>query len=187
MKIGQCLAAALSDPKFTGATMRRSHYTVRETRLVTVNDVKARQGPMNEASPAATGFTLIEVLLVVVIFALVAGLVLTRAPTRGGTTDLRAASSLVAGTLRVARTRAIVADRPMPVRFDPSDATLQLGTDPVRRLPPGIRIASAVSILFRPDGSSSGGAVDLAGRADTAHIAVSWLTGRVTIAAANTP
>ena len=136
----------------------------------------------------AVGFTLIEMIVVLVILALVGGLVLTRAPTRGGTPDLRAATSLVAGTLRVARTRAIAANRAVPVRFDPQDAEVQLGADPVRRLPPGIRIAAADrAILFRPDGSSSGGSVDLAGRANTAHIAVSWLTGRVAIAAANTP
>lgn len=134
------------------------------------------------------GFTLIEMIVVLVILALVGGLVLTRAPTRGGTTDLRAATSLVAGALRVARTRAIAANRAVPVRFDPADAAVQLGADPVRRLPPGIRIAAADrAILFRPDGSSSGGTVDLAGRANTARIAVSWLTGRVAIAAANTP
>ena len=114
---------------------------------------------MNDASQAPPGFTLIEMTVVLVILALVAGLVLTRAPTRGGTVDLRAATSLVAGTLRVARTRAIAANRPVPVRFDPADAALQLGGDPVRRLPPGIRIAAAAAaILFRPDGSSSGGA-----------------------------
>lgn len=131
---------------------------------------------------------MIEMTVVLVILALVAGLVLTRAPTRGGTIDLRAATSLVAGTLRVARTRAIAANRLVPVRFDPADAALQLGADPVRRLPPGIRIAAAApAILFRPDGSSSGGTVDLAGHANTARIAVNWLTGRVAVAAANTP
>lgn len=138
--------------------------------------------------PHPNGFTLIEMIVVLVIIGLVAGLVLTRAPTRGGTTDLQAATSLVIGTLRVARTRAIAVNRPVPVRFDVADAALQLGADPIRRLPPGIRIAAAApAILFRPDGSSSGGTVDLAGRANVARIAVSWLTGRVAATGANTP
>jgi general secretion pathway protein H len=134
------------------------------------------------------GFTLIEMIVVLVIIGLVAGLVLTRAPTRGGTADLQAATSLVVGTLRVARTRAIAANRPVPVRFDAEAAAVQLGADPVRRLPPGIRIAAAApAILFRPDGSSSGGTVDLAGRANVARVAVNWLTGRVAATGVNAP
>ena len=136
-------------------------------------------------NPARNGFTLIEMIVVLVILGLVGGLVLTHAPQRGGTLDLRAATSLVTGTLRTARSRAMVADRSVPVRFDA--AALQLGTDPSRPLPPGIRIATAAAILFRPDGSSSGGTVDLTGRADTAHIAVNWLTGRIAVSAVNTP
>lgn len=126
--------------------------------------------------------------VVLVILGLVASLVLTRAPTRGGTTDLQAGTALVVGTLRVARSRAIAANAPVPVRFDAAGAALQLGADPIRRLPPGIRIAAAApAILFRPDGSSSGGTVDLAGRASAARIAVSWLTGRVGTTAATMP
>ncbi len=123
-------------------------------------------------------------IIVLVILALVAGLVLTRAPQRGGAADLRTASSLVAGALRVARSRAIASNRPVPVRFDPAGAALQVGGETVRRLPPGIRIdAAAPIILFRPDGSSSGGTVELAGRAQGERIGVNWLTGRVAIAA----
>lgn len=127
-------------------------------------------------------------IVVLVIIGLVGGLVLTRAPTRGGTGDMQAATSLVVGTLRVARTRAIAANRPVPVRFDATDAAVQLGADPVRRLPSGVRIAAAAPvILFRPDGSSSGGVVDLAGRANAARIAVNWLTGRVAATGGNAP
>lgn len=123
--------------------------------------------------------------IVLVILALVAGLVLTRAPQRGGAVDLNTASSLVAGSLRLARSRAIASDRTVPVRFDPAHDSLQVGAEVVRRLPPGIRIAAASMILFRPDGGSSGGMVELAGRARAARIGVNWLTGRVVIAKAD--
>lgn len=169
-------------------------YRATHSALAVATTRALRHEKMNDASPVRrprchpAGFTLLELTVVLVILALVGGLVLTRAPSRGGTIDLRAATSLVAGTLRVARTRAIAANRPVPVRFDPADAALQLGADPVRRLPPGVRIAAAdLAILFRPDGSSSGGTVDLAGGASTARIAVNWLTGRVAIAGATAP
>ncbi len=142
---------------------------------------------MPAADKRPNGFTLIEMIVVLIIIGLVGGLVLTRAPTRGGTADLQAATSLVVGTLRLARTRAIAVNRPVPVRIDAADAAVQLGADPVRRLPPGIRIAGGPAILFRPDGSSSGGTVDLAGRASAARVAVSWLTGRVAAAGVGTP
>ena len=119
--------------------------------------------------------------IVLVILALVAGLVLTRAPQRGGAVDLRSASSLIAGSLRVARSRAIASNRTVPVRFDPARDTLQVGGEVQRRLPPGIRIAAGPTILFRPDGSSSGGTVELAGHSRGARIGVNWLTGRVAV------
>ncbi len=117
------------------------------------------------------------------IIGLLAGLVLSRGPERGGAVDLREASALVSGALRVARSRAIASNRPVPVRFDPANAALQVGTEAVRRLPRGIGIAApAPVILFRPDGSSSGGTVTLAGAARTATVGVNWLTGHVAVA-----
>ena len=139
------------------------------------------RGESAATSPTRNGFTLLEMIVVIVILGLVGGLVLTRAPQHGGSLDLRAATSLVTGTLRTARSRAMVADTAIPVRFDA--ASVQLGNDPARRLPAGIRIAGAApAILFRPDGSSSGGTIDLAGRADHARIAVNWLTSHIAIA-----
>lgn len=133
---------------------------------------------------ADRGFTLIEVIVVLVILGLVAGLVLVRGPQRSGAVDLRQASSLVAGALRVARSRAIASNRPVPVRFDPAEATWQMGNEAARRLPSGIAMtAAAPVIVFRPDGSSTGGVVELAGHARTTRIAVNWLTGRVEAAA----
>ncbi len=78
--------------------------------------------------------------------------------------------------------RAIASNRPVPVRFDPAASSLQVGADAVRRLPAGIGIAAAPTILFRPDGSSSGGTVELASGSRTARIGVNWLTGRVVVA-----
>lgn len=115
------------------------------------------------------------------ILGLMAGLVLVRGTPRGGAIDMREASSAVAGALRVARSRAIATNRPVPVRFDPANATLQVGNEAIRRLPAGIGIAAAPTILFRPDGGSTGGMVVLASGSRMARIGVNWLTGRVAV------
>ncbi len=117
------------------------------------------------------------------ILGLLGGLVLVRGPPRSAAVEMQRASSMVAGTLRLARSRAIATDRPVPVRFDPGSLSIQIGADPARALPKGIGMSVGASvILFRPDGSSSGGLVELAGSGRTAQVGVNWLTGRVAVA-----
>ncbi|HYZ64612.1 MAG TPA: pseudopilin H, partial [Acetobacteraceae bacterium] len=59
-----------------------------------------------------------------VILGLVAGLVLVRGPQRSAEVDMRQATGLVAGALRVARSRAIATNRPVAVRFDAGPAAV---------------------------------------------------------------
>ena len=118
-------------------------------------------------------------MVVLTILGLLAGIIVVRGPQRSGAVDMRQATALVAGGLRVARSQAIARNRPVPVRLA-ADA-VQVGDAPAQTLPPGIRmVAGARTILFRPDGSSSGGEVQLTGGARTASVGVNWLTGRVT-------
>ena len=134
------------------------------------------------------GFTLIEIIVVLAILGLMAGLVLSRGPQRSGAVDMRRAAATVAGALRGARGRAIAINRTVAVRFDPNGTTLQVGDEARRPLPKGIAAAAATPpILFRPDGSSSGGTVELEGEAQRARIVVDWLTGRVSVTDARTP
>lgn len=127
------------------------------------------------------GFTLIEMMVVLSIMGLLGGLVLLRGPQRNAAVDMRQATSLVAGDFRVARSQAIARNRPVSVQFASDGASLQVGDAALQRLPPGIRmVAGARQILFRPDGSSTGGEVRLAGGARIAALTVNWLTGRVT-------
>ncbi len=134
------------------------------------------------------GFTLIEVIVVLAILALIAGLVLARGPQRSAALDMRTASRAVAGALRAARGRAIATNQRVPVRFDPRAATLRVGAGPARALPAGIGLSvvaaaeQGAAILFLPDGSSTGGRVELAGEGRRADVGVDWLTGRVSIA-----
>jgi general secretion pathway protein H len=137
------------------------------------------------------GFTLIEVIVVLAVLGMVAGLVLARGPQRSAALEMRAASSAVAQTLRVARTRAIMSNQRVTVAFDPRAATLRVGTAAARSLPPGIAMSvittadlagAQAGIAFLPDGSSSGGRVQLARGAQHVQIGVDWLTGRVSVA-----
>ena len=62
-----------------------------------------------------------------------------------------------------------------------------VGSEAVHGLPGGIGMAVTASeglgtsILFLPDGSSSGGRVELAGEGQAALVGVDWLTGRVSV------
>jgi len=130
---------------------------------------------------------------VLVILRLVAGLVLARGAPRSAALEMRAATAAVAQTMRIARSRAIASNRPVVVALDPGAATLQVSGLAPRRMPAGIAmavIATAVIatadapavIAFLPDGSSTGGRVELAGNGRRSAVGVDWLTGRVSVA-----
>jgi general secretion pathway protein H len=120
-----------------------------------------------------------------------------RGPQRSPTLDLRAAASEVAQALRGARTQAIATDRPVSVRIDVVAHSYAVGDAAPRALPAalamklasvaGTAAAGSGAIRFSPDGSSSGGVVDLALGARRAHVGVNWLTGRVTVAEDDAP
>jgi general secretion pathway protein H len=136
------------------------------------------------------GFTLIEMLVVLVILGIIGGIVLTNGPSHSAALDMRAASTEVAAALRLGRTRAIALNRPISVFFDPAHDTYRVGGDPIRTLPRGIDLSitseagEGPSIQFLPDGSASGGRVMLAGEGRATQVGVDWLTGRVSIAPA---
>lgn len=125
------------------------------------------------------------------VLGMVAGLVLARGPPRSAALEMRAAANAVAQTMRVARTRAIVSNQRVVVAFDPAAATLRIGTGTPRGLPAGIGMSVVTTadmagrqagIVFMPDGSSSGGRVELADGERRTQIGVDWLTGRVSVA-----
>ena len=138
-----------------------------------------------------SGFSLIEVVVVLAILGLVGGLVLTRGSQRSAALEMRAASGAVTQAMRSARTRAIATNRPVVVVFDTGAATLQVAGGPVRALPPGVQIAVTSTadlvgrqrsgIEFLPDGSSSGGRVELADGARRVMVGVDWISGRVSV------
>ncbi len=140
-------------------------------------------------------------IVVVAVLGMVAGLVLTRGPPRSAALEMRAAANAVAQSLRVARTRAIMSNQRVLVVLDPRAATLRIGAGASRGLPAGIAMSVVTTadlastqagaqgggggpagIAFLPDGSSSGGRVELATGARHMQVGVDWLTGRVSVA-----
>ncbi len=145
---------------------------------------------------AGAGFTLIEMIVVLAVLGFVLGMVLSRGPQRSARLELDGAAREIAGALRGARARAIAQDRPVLVAIDAADHayTVDGATHALpKQLPlklvangavaaPGGGAARLAAISFLPDGSSSGGRVEIAGGARRVLIGVDWLTGRVSVA-----
>lgn len=139
------------------------------------------------------GFTLIEVLVVLAVLGLMLGLVVARGPQRSPALDLRVAAGQVAGVLRAARARAIAGNRPVLVEIDVAARSIRPGGAAPIVLPADVALAATTTaglaagdhsagFRFAPDGSASGGSVDLAAGERRARIDIGWLTGRVSVA-----
>lgn len=125
------------------------------------------------------GFTLIEMIVVLGILAAMIGLILARAPLRGGRLDLDVAAREVAGSLRLARSQAIVTNHAVlwtagPAGFG-AEGNLPQKVDAI------VIIRDASAIVFAGDGSSSGGLIFVRSGNRNIGIDVDWLTGRVSI------
>jgi general secretion pathway protein H len=134
---------------------------------------------------ACAGFTLLEMIIVLVILGLMLGLFAARGPLHSQGLDLRTAAEELAQSLRDARGQAIAAGELVDVRWEQGGFRISHG----RLHPlPGVSIAARTlggqaqsGVRFAPDGSSSGGVIALADRAGRISIGVDWLTGRVRI------
>ena len=131
--------------------------------------------------PAQRGFTLIEMIVVLAVLSLMLALVLTHGPARSERLTVAAAARDVAGTLRVARARAIAQNRVVGVHLAPNG--YQLDGAAVRRMPQAVVLSGPTVIAFHPDGSSSGGSIAVQGGGMRDAVVVNWLTGRVRVGA----
>jgi general secretion pathway protein H len=139
------------------------------------------------------GFTLLELLVVLVIAAGIAVIALPRFANAIAAVELKGATRQVASALRYARTQAVAKRREVALRFDVEQRTfINTDADKVHTLPGDLRLklltaeSEIVSedvgaIRFFADGSSTGGRVTLSTGARAYEVDVSWLTGRVTV------
>ncbi len=141
----------------------------------------------------ARGFTLLEVIAVLLIGA-VAYALLLGTPFRGASAaDLKSAARTLASGLRHTQSVAISTRRDALLTLDVEAREFVMGGDTaIRTLPRGIELKlyaaqSQVtserqgSIRFYPDGSSTGGRITVSAGEAKYLVDVDWLTGRVSI------
>jgi general secretion pathway protein H len=122
------------------------------------------------------GFTLIEMIVVMVILGMVAALVLVRQPFQSNGLNTDATVRALGGALRLARSRAIAQDREVAVVTFADGFSVDGAA--AWRLSAG-EILSPGRVIFTPDGGSSGATILLTAGARRITVDVNWLTGRV--------
>ena len=129
------------------------------------------------------GFTLIEIIIVIVIMALIAGLVLIRQPVHSAELNTQATIRAMSNALRLARSRAIAQDREVAVVTAPAGFSVDGGA--AWLLPAGEAL-SASRVIFTPDGGSSGATILLTAGPRRIAVTVNWLTGQARARELNT-
>ena len=133
---------------------------------------------IQRATPGrANGFTLVEMVVVLVILGLMIGLVVARGPLHSQRLDIEATARGLAGAMRVARGQARAQHRPVVVTVTAN--SYRVDGEPSHAVPADVALSGDAAIRFVPDGSSSGGHVAVQGGTGRVGVAVDWLTGRV--------
>jgi len=122
---------------------------------------------------AQRGFTLLELIVVLFLIGLILALVAPRINTGLATITLKSSARRIVSRLAYARYQAIVKRVPYQVIFDQERESYYLqegerspseeGTPPAEeiKLPAGLRWREGTSVIFYPNGSSSGGKIVL--------------------------
>ncbi len=137
-----------------------------------------------------TGFTLIEVIVVMVMIAVLAGMVASGMTDSLGKAKIRAVSKNLVSAMRYTRGQAIVKHEQKTITFNVEDKTYQAPRKKVVHIPDEIDInvytadsevadETTGSIRFFSDGSSTGGWVKLTHKNKIWKINVNWLTGEI--------
>ena len=148
---------------------------------------------MTSRTNARSGFTLIEMAVVLAVMGLLLGLALTQARPRLSARQPHSAALEVAAALREARARAIGGGHNVAFRLDLDARRYQFDDLPPHALPSGLSLAlqgaarlqneeeNSGSLVFAADGSASGGRITLATEGRRSTVVVNWLNGLVTV------
>jgi general secretion pathway protein H len=140
----------------------------------------------------AKGFTLVEVMVVMVIAAIALALVGTSISRSISGAEMRTAARKVAASLRYTRTHAILKKSEQVFLVDTELLTYQAPDREPVELPEGMEVElntarseltseTAGGIRFYPDGGSTGGNVRLEANGRIYKINVAWLTGEASV------
>ncbi|WP_339451986.1 type II secretion system protein [Pseudomonas sp. JAI120] len=134
---------------------------------------------------AQRGFTLLEMLVVIVLISVAAGLVGFGLQQGLRAAKERQAVGQVVEALRSTRARAIVNGTTESTVFDLRNLSVQAPGRPKKYWPAGLQVTlhtaeqAGAAVDFYPDGSSTGGHVLLANGSRRWRIDIGWLTGSV--------
>lgn len=139
---------------------------------------------------ACAGFSLLEMLVVLVIVGLAVAIAASHGPARSPGLEARGVVAAVSEALRGARGRAIAGNRPVLVAVNGERRRIAVEGGPIIEMPAGLDLEAAVGadkgetkqlvgVRFAPDGSSTGATILLVDGDRRIPIVVDWLTGRV--------
>lgn len=140
----------------------------------------------------AVGFTLVELLVVMVIAALVLGLVATSISRNISGAEMRSAARKMTASIRYTRTQAILDKQEQVFLIDTENRSYLAPKREAVVLPEGMNVAVTTArseltdeqvggIRFYPDGGSTGGFIELEANGRIYRIDIAWLTGEASI------
>jgi general secretion pathway protein H len=145
----------------------------------------------NVGGAAMRGFTLIELLVVLAIGAFLTALVVPRLTGATQKAAVRSAARELEAALRATRSTAMAQGHAQALILNTASGAFQEGAH-TGRLPGGVHLALTTTtgdrlegetgrIRFFPDGTSTGGGIDVWSGSDRNQVLVDWLSGRVSI------
>ncbi len=147
---------------------------------------------MSALQKREAGFTLVEIIVVLVIMALVMGLVGANLGRSITSAKIKSASQNVMAALRYTRGQAILKRQEQTLEVDLKTRAYTAPGKKPRVLPEGMEVTvvtaetelqgeDLAAIRFYPDGSSTGGKISLEARGRIREITVAWLTGEIVL------
>lgn len=153
---------------------------------------KMRTSSAGSDSRRSGGYTLVELLVVLLIMIGVLSLVPPLFQSGLSTTELRSVAREMMAAMRQARSTAVSTRKPVAFTLDLEHRRYQVDDERPVELPEALQLElvtgeselrgrKAGSITFYSDGSASGGEVTLLAEARRVRLDVDWISGRITL------